>query len=275
MELYISDLDGTLLNEDEKITEYSKKELNYILQENINFTVATARSPATVVDILNGVNIKLPVVLMNGVLLYDLKRESYINIESIKFDIVKDVLRIFEKYEKDPLVYGIKSDNLNVYHKEFVNKGEISFYNGRKDKRLKKFINVENYVESLNDSEIINFISFAEEETINNIASEIEKIEELSVNAYEDIYEKDYYFIEIYSKSASKANGIKMLNDYVNSDKLITFGDNINDIPMFEVSDECYAMENGADSLKKISTEVIGTNNEDAVTKKIRQLAKI
>ena len=71
--------------------------------------------------------------------------------------------------------------------------------------------------------------------------------------------------LEIYHSSSSKANAIKYLKNYFHFDKLVTFGDNLNDIPMFQVSDECYAVENAADELKKIATNIIGANTEDSV----------
>ena len=48
---------------------------------------------------------------------------------------------------------------------------------------------------------------------------------------------------------------------------MVSFGDAINDIPMFQISDECYAMENAVDELKEIATGVIGSNNADGVVK--------
>ena len=61
MTLYISDLDGTLLTNDAKVSSLSKKLLNEALDDKINFTIATARTPATVINILDGINFSLPI----------------------------------------------------------------------------------------------------------------------------------------------------------------------------------------------------------------------
>ena len=42
--LYISDLDGTLLNSQGKISDYSIKTINNLINEGMIFTYATARS---------------------------------------------------------------------------------------------------------------------------------------------------------------------------------------------------------------------------------------
>jgi len=66
---------------------------------------------------------------------------------------------------------------------------------------------------------------------------------------------------------ATKADAILQLKQLLGINKIVVFGDAVNDIPMFEIADECYAMENAVPELKAIATEVIGNNNEDGVAK--------
>ena len=265
MELFVTDLDGTLLNSNKEVSIKSTEILNKLIDNGVNFTVATARTPATVVDLLQDVNLKLPAVLMNGVLLYDIKEEKYINIKEIGKDTVDKVFDVLNKFDKNAMVYGIRNNHLWVYHKEFEYSWEYNFYKERADRKQKTFLKVENYQECINESKIINFIVFDKYEKIKGIYEELKKIDEISVEYYEDIYEKGCYFLEAYSAEASKANGIKLLSDYIEHDKLICFGDNLNDIPMFELADECYATANAVERVKEISTDVIGSCDEDGV----------
>ena len=265
MELFVTDLDGTLLNSNKEVSIKSTEILNKLIDNGVNFTVATARTPATVVDLLQDVNLKLPAVLMNGVLLYDIKEEKYINIKEIGKDTVDKVFDVLNKFDKNAMVYGIRNNHLWVYHKEFEYSWEYNFYKERADRKQKTFLKVENYQECINESKIINFLVFDKYEKIKGIYEELKKIDEISVEYYEDIYEKGCYFLEAYSAEASKANGIKLLSDYIEHDKLICFGDNLNDIPMFELADECYATANAVERVKEISTDVIGSCDEDGV----------
>ena len=265
MELFVTDLDGTLLNSNKEVSIKSTEILTKLIDNGVNFTVATARTPATVVDLLQDVNLKLPAVLMNGVLLYDIKEEKYINIKEIGKDTVDKVFDVLNKFDKNAMVYGIRNNHLWVYHKEFEYSWEYNFYKERADRKQKTFLKVENYQECINESKIINFIVFDKYEKIKGIYEELKKIDEISVEYYEDIYEKGCYFLEAYSAEASKANGIKLLSDYIEHDKLICFGDNLNDIPMFELADECYATANAVERVKEISTDVIGSCDEDGV----------
>ncbi len=268
MDLFVSDLDGTLLNKDQIISEYSKKELNRLINTGVNFAIATARSPATVSDILNGIDIKTPVILMNGVVIYDIENNRYIDVKEIEKESVKKVIEILEDYKKTFFLYGIKDDHLWVYHKNFTYDFEEKYYVDRCNKPLKTFKRVENYLDLLEENQIINFVFFESDENIaKELFSKIIEVDGVTGNCYKDIYNEGAFFLDVYNENASKANGIKFLADYIEHNKVITFGDGENDIPMFEIADECYALDNAKDELKLISTKVIGNNNEDAVVK--------
>ena len=275
MDLFVSDLDGTLLNKDQIISDYSKRELNRLINTGVNFAIATARSPATVSEILDGINIKTPVVLMNGVIIYDIENKKYINVKEIDKDSVKEVIKILEEYNKTFFLYGIKDDYLWVYHKDFTYDFEREYYEERCNKPLKSFKKVESYLDVLEDNQIVNFVFFENNETIaKELFDKIMNVQGVTGNCYKDIYNEGAYFLDIYNKDASKANGIKFLADYVDHSKVITFGDGENDVPMFEIADECYALENASEELKSIATKVIGNNNEDAVVKFLSERLK-
>ena len=264
MELFVTDLDGTLINSKRKVPKKSLEILNKLIEKGVNFTVATARTPATAVEILQDLNLKLPVALMNGVLIYDTKELKYIDIKGIEKETVNKVLDIFKTHNKNPLVYAVKDNHLWVYHNEFENVYEYNFYKERADKKLKTFVKVEDYNGSLSDSNVINFVAFDNYEKIKAIAEKIKCIEGITVNYYKDVYE-DCYFLEAYSSEASKANGIKYLSKYIEYSKVICFGDNLNDIPMFELANEAYATANATEEIKKIATDVIGSCEDNGV----------
>ena len=71
--LYVSDLDGTLLDKDGKLPEESVKRLNRLIDNGLNFTIATARNYDSTYPILRGLNLKHPVILFNGVYLTELQ----------------------------------------------------------------------------------------------------------------------------------------------------------------------------------------------------------
>lgn len=72
-------------------------------------------------------------------------------------------------------------------------------------------------------------------------------------------------------KEASKANAVRQLKQMFQCDRVVAFGDGVNDLDMFRMADECYAMENAVPELKSIATGVISSNNEDGVARWLRE----
>ena len=68
-------------------------------------------------------------------------------------------------------------------------------------------------------------------------------------------------------QSSSKSNAVLRLKKYLNAEKVVVFGDGKNDVDMFNIADESYAVENAVEDLKKIATGIIGNNNDDSVAK--------
>lgn len=64
--LYVSDLDGTLLNTNTELSEKIKEIINTLLQQGMKFTYATARSFYSASKILQGLHISIPVITYNG-----------------------------------------------------------------------------------------------------------------------------------------------------------------------------------------------------------------
>lgn len=262
--LFVSDLDGTLLNTDKSISNHSLKLLNNLINKGINFTIATARTPATVTIILNKLNIALPIICMNGSAIYDIKNREYIKYLSLNNFIVDDIIKESSNLNINCFVYTILKNHLNVYYNKIMNNAEENFYNERKNLKLKTFINK---IHNLNNKSV--FIMFLSEiENINKIRRIIESkdyINRLSITQYEDIYYKGYYYLEIYNNEASKGNGIQFLKKENDINKIIVFGDNLNDMSMFETADEAYAVKNAANDIKTKATAVIEENNNNAV----------
>lgn len=62
--MYVSDLDGTLLNLQSRVSSFTASALNRLIADGMLFSIATARTPATVVALMDAVEMRLPVVLM-------------------------------------------------------------------------------------------------------------------------------------------------------------------------------------------------------------------
>lgn len=261
--LYISDLDGTLLDTKGRVSNYSKEQLNKLIDEGVNFSIATARTPATVVDLLEGVNINLPVVVMNGASIYDIKNNKYLDINYIKETAVERMLAILAGEGQNAFIYCIQEDHIYTYYSNLENKAQEVFYKERENNSRKTFMRGE----KPNNMPVVYFVLIDTESTIRAFHEKIKDIDGIKGIAYKDVYLEDTYYLEIYHEEVSKAHAIKKIKGVCGFDKVVCFGDNLNDIPMFKISNECYAVENAKKELKQMATGVIGSNDEDGVAK--------
>lgn len=72
-------------------------------------------------------------------------------------------------------------------------------------------------------------------------------------------------------KNATKANAIQYLKQIYKDEKIVCFGDAINDISMFKVADESYATQNAVLPLKEVASGIIGSNHDDGVALWLQQ----
>lgn len=88
-------------------------------------------------------------------------------------------------------------------------------------------------------------------------------------DSYHCIYQKELYtqfqWLEIMPKETTKANAAVKLKELLGCDRIVAFGDGKNDMDLFRIADECYAVGNAVEELKVIATDVIGTNDADGV----------
>ena len=69
----------------------------------------------------------------------------------------------------------------------------------------------------------------------------------------------------------SKAEGILRLKELLGCDRVVCFGDALNDLPIFREADFCFAVENAAPELKAAADGIIGSSQEDGVARWLEQ----
>ena len=69
--LYVTDLDGTLLTREERVSPYSIEKLNGLVERGMLLTFATARSAQSAQGAVRGLHINAPAILYNGGLIYN------------------------------------------------------------------------------------------------------------------------------------------------------------------------------------------------------------
>ena len=130
--LYISDLDGTLLNPEALLSPSAAERLNELLAKGLVFSVATARTAATAADLVKPLTLSLPILLMNGVAVYDTKTKTYVKEHPMTRETVQEVFKILEKFNTPGFVYSIVDHKLMCYEPPKLNARMAAFMEERK-----------------------------------------------------------------------------------------------------------------------------------------------
>lgn len=264
MNLYISDLDGTLLNPQAELTEYTKDILNKLVASGEHFTVATARTLATVRQMLEGVAINAPIILMNGVCVYDLQKQHYIKVESIDSQISQELIAAVHRHNMPGFLYALEDDRLSTFYEKITTGQAQKFV----EERIKKYGKVFTHVDDFNSCLDKNLIYYSISDTVDKIRplyNDLDKISGLHVEIYRDVYFENSWYIEVCSPKASKYNAVKFLREKFGFTSITAFGDNFNDLSMFQASDHCYAVANARTEVKAAADKIIDSNIEDGV----------
>lgn len=267
--LFVSDLDGTLLNKNASLTNRTADILNSLTNSGLNFTFATARTASSAVAITSKLNIHLPCILMNGVSIYDISKDRYIRNEYISPDSTRKISKIFERHTLYPFMYRIEKNMLSAVYSGFSNGAMREFYEIRKKKYDKPFVKCRDLRE-YSGSSVVYFTILDSYERLLPVKNEIERTDGVKYAFYKDVYHVNW-FLEIFSCNASKYNAVMFLKDYGGFDSVTGFGDNLNDIPLFEACDRKIAVENARNELKTMADCIIGNNDSDAVAEWIME----
>ena len=119
--LFVSGIDSVLFREDRKLTPFTKVELNRFLDKGMRFSVQTKQTPATVREILSDINLKLPIIAMDGAVLYDLHTMKYVRAEKMEPDLVKNITDFLHSEGIPFFLNTVQDDLLVIYFKDYKN----------------------------------------------------------------------------------------------------------------------------------------------------------
>lgn len=269
--LYISDLDGTLLNKEACLSAHTIDIINDLIQQGLNFSVATARSTATIKKILAPLNLSIPVVLMNGVVIYDIKTNQYLNINYLTKNSLDYILKILKDFSLSGFLYEIKDNTLSTYYESLHNKAMKDFHEERVTLYNKKFVQVSNLSEVKSDYSI--YVTIMDtKERLTPVYEQLRLHPDLSLAFYKDIYSgEDGWYLEIFSVNATKYNAVAYLRDYFQYERIVGFGDNTNDLPLFKACDIACAVDNAKEEVKAAAHYIIESNTDNGVANYLRR----
>ncbi|WP_289184168.1 HAD-IIB family hydrolase [uncultured Dubosiella sp.] len=257
--LYVSDLDGTLLRQNERTSDHTNAIINQCVQDGMLFSYATARSWHTAKKATRGLDAPIPLIVYNGAFIVDNATGKILLANTFGKEGV-EILEDLFAHDIVPIVYAL-----------IDGQEKFSFLPPRCTPEMNRFLATRKVdvrsravssLEQLKQGEIFYLTCIGQEEKL-----------KLMYARYRDrfhcVFQNDLYtndpWLEIMPQAASKSNAATQLKEKLGCDRLVVFGDGMNDLDLFEKADESYAVQNAVVPLKQIATGIVPSNEEDGV----------
>jgi len=253
----VCDLDGTLLNNQHSVSEFTQSEIKRVSNLGIKVILATGRHYVDVKSVAEKLELDTCIIGSNGTRAYSGKGEMLI-MHNLDISVVEGIMN-----------YDLPGDiHLNIYqgkewlvlkdHKELLDFHKDSGFKYRKISGI----------EDLKIDEVNKFYLYSQDQ---ELMQKVEQDLKAIFSEKADIFFSYYSVIEVMPKGISKGLALEelMKNEGIKAEEVMAFGDGLNDYEMLKWVGKGLIMENADENLvKKLPhLQMIGNNNEDGVAK--------
>ncbi|XJS10597.1 Cof-type HAD-IIB family hydrolase [Aerococcaceae bacterium WGS1372] len=285
VKLFVSDMDGTLLNEQHVISERTAKAIKKLQQAGIEFVIATGRAYNSARPLLEAHKILCKMINLNGAAVYDQVGNIQTKIP-LNTQTVHDILNYLDETQTefsimtDKFFYVNDKEAFTQRLTQMLRKLEIEKHTTIKTDDAyssdAQFIHELNYVKDMKDfaftdeTTALKFMIFGTpaDGKLHNFKNHFTNYDDLDITSsspdnLEVTHSKAQkgFAIEAYAKS----RGISM-------EDVATIGDSLNDRSMLQMAGHSYAMDNASDEVKSMAKYIAPSHREDGVAKVIEDI---
>ena len=268
-ELIILDMDGTLLNSKNEVSEENRCILEKAVKKGIKVAIATGRIFTSARGFAELLGIYTPIIACNGALIRNYSDLEVIYNNPISWEDTAKIIEVCNKHNLYFHIYDI--ENLYV-EEERISYLELYYWKERNRENEKiSIVEVQDMGGFIASTKVeaLKFVIVDEDpEKLKHIRQELESIHNI------DVDKSWYNNLEVMNKGVSKGKAIKKLADFlkVPKEKIIAFGDNYNDLSMKDYVGTFVAMGNSEELIKEKADYITTTNDEDGVAEGIKKI---
>ncbi|WP_053372807.1 Cof-type HAD-IIB family hydrolase [Paenibacillus sp. FJAT-27812] len=264
---FLTDLDGTLLQSDATLSDYTINVLCSALNEGVIISYATARSYMSSNKIVSVIPWKYPIVLYNGAVIFDPISLKVLGGHWLDIKTTNEIIGLGRAHGLLPFLFALdEEDEERVLHEKLLRTGDLKFFESRpNDPRFAEIPLLE--CPAAYRTLIVTYIGLLEE--LEPLKEKVQETfgDQVHIHLMKDQYIENHYFLEISHSQANKKEGLlewaKLMK--CEPEEITVFGDNLNDLGMFEAAGTKVAMANAHPALIERSTLVGDSNDEDGV----------
>lgn len=258
--LVVSDLDGTLLDKNMKISNENALAIARLADLGVNFAISSGRTLCEILEpgILDGLNVRY-VAYSNGAAIYDTEKGEKVASFEIKPDEIAVLFDVLDDYDASCAVHvdGYSYFDAKMTTEEAFSKHRINDYYRKiiLNMRMRESVECLAREASAVESVVAFFASDDEREAA------YERLDRLGCFAISSSVERS---IEINSARAGKGVSLLEIAELFGAcaRDTIALGDNLNDVPMFDAAGLSLCVKNGNQGAKQSADHVVCSSDE-------------
>ena len=264
--LFVSDLDGTLLPSTKELSATQTATLNLLIEGGLQFTVATARSVQAVTVLLKDVNLRLPAITLGGSLVTQPLLRQHILARALSQGTAEELLSRFFHRGILPFVAAIDGQRDWAFYSRSTSAAAQWYVDEKKaysDPRLCWY----DHPKDIQATDILSLTAFLEQGELEEFTSEVTQVGDSRLHATPMGHFPGWYEVTVSHPEADKGQALGALCQLWKDawDRVVVFGDDLNDLPMFEAADFAVAVRNAAPAVLAKADQVIPGNDSGAV----------
>ncbi|ALP35632.1 phosphatase [Paenibacillus sp. IHB B 3084] len=274
MKLFAIDLDGTLLNEEAKISKVNADAIRKAQQQGVQVTIATGRAAYDAWIKLEEAELVTPVIGANGATVHDAHRRqltstpmdrsetfevlSWLRENDFYYEVMTD--RAIYSPQNGHQLLAVEMDRLLSANPDISL--DALLHAAEKQYEQTGHTRIPSYEDIPLDVEIYNVLCFSfDQAKLNRGRERYREFPGLNM-----VISSDRNF-EVEHRDASKGNALRYLADHlgISMEEVAAVGDSYNDISMLTMAGKGIAMGNAKDDIKAVCSEVTLTNVKNGV----------
>lgn len=264
--LVASDVDGTLIDDDERVTVRTRAAVRAVVESGTPFVLATGRPPRWLAPVVDGLGFAPLAVCANGAVLYDAATDRVLSASTLS---VETLAWLADLVDFELPRAGLAAERIGT---------------SAHDTATAQFVSAPGYEHAWLNPE---HTEMAPEDLLSapavkmlirlpgaSSADMAAKLRPLVGERADLTYSTNNGLIEVSAPGVTKASGLKLMAQHVDvlHDRIVAFGDMPNDIPMLAMAGHGVAVENAHPEAKAAADEVTATNSDDGVARVLERL---
>ena len=281
IKLIASDLDGTLLDEPNRISKINLDAIEYAYQKGAKFCFSTGRDLQSIKDITCLLKHKPVLLLGNGSEVYD-EDENLVFQNFFNNKYLEEVCEIMNEHDVPHMVFTTDgfytTTNPVEVRRRFIERiGKIRnqemahIFATNMDKPCNNLVQIEDIQEFAKTKKVLKVEGFHyNSKPVEDVKKELEKFTELSHLS------TGKNNVEVTNLTATKGLALKRYCEHANikKDEVMVMGDSHNDLSMFEFFKYSFAPENSIQEIKDYAYKVVKSCDEHGVSQAIYEFIK-